>query len=310
MRNIGESVLAQLKALSRQNGTDMMSLIRLYAQQRLLYRISVSDSASMFVLKGGVMLAAYNKGAAFRTSDDMDLNGYANCDPAEIGDIIRRAVATPVPDDGTTFMVDELRIVKEHVGRIPGSKILLRAKIHTAIIPLSVDVGFGNVITPDAHPMEIPTLLPNVAPCPVIAGYPLETIVAEKLHAVKQFGLDNTRHKDLFDLWKIQGVHTLDGPLVAEAISRTFQHQGTEIASNMPGLSEEFVKRNLVAWPAFLRKNGLANKVPFADVAAQLRFFADPVLDAANGLVEIGFWVPDEGWDILTPKTTFRIGPG
>ncbi len=40
--------------------------------------------------------------------------------------------------------------------------------------------------------MDIPTLLPEHLPCPRISAYPLETIIAEKLHAMAQHGYDNT----------------------------------------------------------------------------------------------------------------------
>lgn len=305
MKNIGESVLAQLKNLSRSTGQDMSSYTRLYAQQRLLYRISVSDLAQAFVLKGGVMLAAYNEGTLFRASDDIDFNGYLPNGSAEVvEEAIRIAIQTPVPEDGVTFDLSQMRTRKEHVGRIKGSKVTLVAKLHTARIPLSVDIGFDNVITPDAVPMEIPTLLPNLVPCPVIAGYPLETIIAEKLHAVRQFGMDNTRHKDLYDLWRIQDGYTLQGGSVALAVERTFEHQGSIIAPDLPGLSETYVSRNKGAWPAFLRKNGLVLDVPFEQVAAELRYFADPIMEAANGRMRLGTWTPGDGWNTYSPSLT------
>nr|WP_250807954.1 nucleotidyl transferase AbiEii/AbiGii toxin family protein [Neorhizobium tomejilense] len=306
MKNIGESVLAQLKALSRETGQDMQSYIRLYAQQRLLYRISVSSVAPTFVLKGGVMLAAYNDGVLFRASEDIDFNGYLqNGFPTDVEAAIRIAVMTPVPEDGVTFDLSQMRTRKEHVGNIKGCKVELAAFLHTARVPLRVDVGFDNVITPDAQPMEIPTLLPGLVPCPVIAGYPLETIIAEKLHAVRQFGMDNTRHKDLYDLWRIQDNYSLNGAVVAEAVKHTFGHQGTVIAPDLPGLSEDYVIRNATAWPAFLRKNGLMLEIGFSDVASDLRYFADPLMEAANGRLMLGTWQPGQGWFTYSRKFSF-----
>lgn len=310
MKNVGASVLQHLRNLSRETRQDMQSYIRLYAQQRLLYRISVSPIAQSFVLKGGVMLAAYNDGHLFRSSEDIDFNGYMKSSTiegatAEVLHAIRTAVATPVPDDGVVFDIESMTTKKEHVGKIPGSKVMLFAYIHTARIPLSVDVGFGNVITPDAVPMEIPTLLPGLVPCPVIAGYPLETIIAEKLHAVRQFGMDNTRHKDLFDLWRIQDNYRLNGATVARAVEATFDHQGSTVESNLPGLSPEFMAKNAGAWAAFLRKNALKSEFDFKVIGATLRTFADPILEAAAGRLRIGTWVPGEGWESYSPSLTF-----
>lgn len=310
MKNVGESVLAHLRNLSRETKQDMQSYMRLYAQQRLLYRISVSSIAPAFVLKGGVMLAAYNDGHLFRASEDIDFNAYmrsltADEASAEVVNAIRIAVATPVQDDGVVFDLSTMTVKKEHVGRIPGSKVMLLAMVHTARIPLSVDVGFGNVITPDAQPMEIPTLLPGLVPCPVIAGYPLETIIAEKLHAVRQFGMDNTRHKDLYDLWRIQDGYTLNGSTVSKAVALTFEHQGSTVMSDLPGLSETFMEKNTSAWAAFIRKNGLKMDEDFRDIGASLRYFADPIMEGAAGRLKLGTWLPGQGWDVYSPSLTF-----
>jgi predicted nucleotidyltransferase component of viral defense system len=310
MKNVGASVLQHLRNLSRETKQDMQSYIRLYAQQRLLYRISVSSIAPSFVLKGGVMLAAYNDGHLFRSSEDIDFNGYLTSKTvegaaAEVVNAIRVAVTTPVPDDGIVFDLSTMTTKKEHVGRIPGSKVTLLANLHTARIPLSVDVGFGNVITPDAVPMEIPTLLPGLVPCPVIAGYPLETIIAEKLHAVRQFGMDNTRHKDLFDLWRIQDNYKLNGATVSRAVAVTFEHQGSTLETELSGLSEAFINKNTGAWAAFLRKNGLKVEADFRDVGASLRFFVEPIMEGAAGRLKLGTWQPGKGWDSYSPSLTF-----
>jgi predicted nucleotidyltransferase component of viral defense system len=297
MKNVGASVLAHLKNISVSGGQDMAQLIRLYAQQRLLYRISVSDIAPKFCLKGGLMLAVYNDGVPMRSSEDVDFNALLEGGMAEVEDAIRHAVSTPVPDDGVRFDLQHMRALKEHVGRIKGAKVSFYAYVHTARIQMRVDVGFDNIITPDPLPIEIPTLLPNLVPCPVISGYPLETIIAEKLHAVRQFGMDNTRHKDLFDLWRIQGSYELAGSVVSEAVLKTFRHQGSLIERNLPGLSEAYVEMNGQAWNAFLRKNGLRASDDFPEVARQLRDFADPIMDAANGKLLLGTWYPLSGWE-------------
>lgn len=285
----------------------MMSYLRLYAQQRLLYRISVSPHAQGFCLKGGVMLAAYNDGALFRSSEDIDFNGSMEGGIDAVERAVRAAVAMDVPDDGVTFDLSRLRMASEHVGSIKGGKLAFDAYVHTARIPLRVDVGFNNVITPEPRPIEIPTLLPSMVPCPVISGYPLETIVAEKLHAVRQFGMDNTRHKDLYDLWRIRNEHVLDGSTVADAISRTFEHHGSRVETGLPGLSQEYAIANTGAWNAFLRKNGLRVVDSFTAVMGDLRDFADPLLECASGGPALGRWTPKSGWDLPAPISSLLL---
>jgi predicted nucleotidyltransferase component of viral defense system len=264
MKNVGASVLAQLKQLSKETGMDMQSYIRLYAQQRLLYRISIADNASQLSLRGGLMLAAYNKGNLFRSSEDVDINGNGTIEDVE-------------------------------------REIMVNATVHTARVPLRIDIGYNNVVTPIAQVMEIPTLLPHLAPCPVIAGYPLETIIAEKLHAMAQYGIDNARHKDYFDVLSIKQNYSLDGASVVAAVQRTFAHQGRDIILPLEALSETYVERNRIAWAAFMRKIGVKNGPSFDLVVAELRSFLDPILDAALGGPELNEWAPGYGWDLPSP---------
>lgn len=298
-KNKGASVYAKLKNLSRERGIDMQALVRLYAQQRLLYRISVSDVGPRFCLKGGLMLAAYNRGDILRPTEDIDFNGFGEGSLEDIEEAIRIAIATEVPDDGVVFDAGNLRTVKDREGIIPGGKVVVTGRVHTANVQVRVDVGFNNVITPAAQPMEIPTILPDVAPMPVIAGYPLETIVSEKLHAIAQFGHDNTRHKDYYDIWRILGSYEIEGATLSEAIASTFAWQRREVDPDMPGLSDEFAVENERAWRAFLRKTNLKDDVSLSEVISSMREFLVPAMSPEG--VRGASWVPREGWKGLSP---------
>src|SRR5690606_11353986 len=106
--------------------------------------------------------------------------------PGTVEDVraaIVEAAAAAVPPDRASFDPEGMKVVKDREGVIPGGKVVLEGRVHTARIRVRVDVGFGNDIVPMPVPMEIPTLLPDVVPRPVIRGYPLEAILSEKLHA-------------------------------------------------------------------------------------------------------------------------------
>jgi hypothetical protein len=63
-----------------------------------------------------------------------------------------------------------------------GKRIGLLARLDTAVIPLQIDLAFGDVVTPDASWLTYPTLLPF--PNPYLQAYPKEIVVVEKLHAM------------------------------------------------------------------------------------------------------------------------------
>lgn len=302
MTNYGARYYQKLQDLSRAQRIDMQSLVRLYAQQRLLYRISVSDVGAEFCLKGGLMLAAWNGGELFRSTDDIDLNGFGIGGIEEIERAIRTAIAAEVPEDGVTFDLNSLTVKKDRgEGIIPGGKVQLVAQLHTARIPLAIDVGFGNVITPFAEEVEIPTLLSDLLPSPRVYGYPLETIVAEKLHAMAQHGLANTRLKDYYDVWRILHKYDFECLELARAIDATFKQQDREIAVNLPALTNAFAARGERDWKAFLKKTVYKDEVTLSEVMPQLREFLTAPIMAAIDLrqgrpVEPLEWRHESGW--------------
>lgn len=297
MTNYGARYYQKLQDLSRSQRIDMQALVRLYAQQRLLYRISVSDVGAEFCLKGGLMLAAYNGGELFRSTDDIDLNGFGFGGIDEIERAIRIAISADVPEDGVVFDGSSLTVKKDRgEGIIPGGKVQLFAQLHTARIPLAIDVGFGNVITPFAEEIDIPTLLSDLLPSPRVYGYPLETIVAEKLHAMAQHGLANTRLKDYYDVWRIQNKYDFDGLDLSNAITATFHQQGRKLVVNMPALSDAFALRGERDWKAFLKKTVYKDEVTLSQVMPQIREFLVPPIETALGLAPAMEWFHDRGW--------------
>ena len=82
-----------------------------------------------------------------------------------------------------------------------GVRVRTTATIAGARIPIQVDIGFGDAITPAPVEIDYPTLLD--APAPHLRAYPVETVVAEKFEAMVTLGMANSRLKDFYDLWLI-----------------------------------------------------------------------------------------------------------
>ena len=68
-----------------------------------------------------------------------------------------------------------------------GQRVTLQAFLGKARIPVRVDVGFGDVVTPKATKISYPTLLDF--PAPRVRACPRETVVAEKLQAMVMLGI-------------------------------------------------------------------------------------------------------------------------
>ena len=72
MKNITASIQAKLKNYSRENRLDFVLVSRLYMQEGLLRRISLSSYIDNFYLKGGLLLYSLSKFTS-RPTQDIDL---------------------------------------------------------------------------------------------------------------------------------------------------------------------------------------------------------------------------------------------
>ncbi len=292
LRNVGASVRTRLLARARAEQADFQLLLTRYALERLLYRLSVSNQREQLVLKGAMLLAVWQEDL-FRPTRDLDLLGQGDPDPASIAASIRSVCSVKVPDDGVVF--DAARVEAAPIrdeDAYPGVRIRTSATIAGARLPIQIDVGFGDVITPGAIEIEYPTLLD--APAPILRAYPPETVVAEKAEAIVTRGIANSRMKDFYDLWMIAQVFSFEGDDLSKAIRRTFERRRTSLPGQVPvGLSDGFALEKETQWQAYLERNRLAVAPPsLVEVIDCLRAFLQPMLTKA----EVASWPPGGPW--------------
>jgi len=143
-------------------------------------------------------------------------------------------------------------------------------------IPIQIDVGFGDTVTPAPSETDYPTLLEF--PGPRLLAYPKETAVAEKLEALAKLGIANTRMKDFYGLEILSRIFAFEGKTLAKAIQNTFHKRGTDlpIAGLPVAFTSEFYddankKRQ---WTAFCARNkSYVEKVEFKAVMEAIRDF-------------------------------------
>ena len=169
----------------------------------------------------------------------------------------------------------------------------------SAKVQLQIDVGFGDAITPGPENVEFPALLDF--PAPRLRGYPRETVIAEKLEAMVQLGIANTRMKDFFDLVTLSQMFEFDGAMLARAITATFDRRATPIPRGRPvaftpEFSNDATKR--VQWIAFLRKSNAVLDVGDlpAAVASTLAFLGEPLDAVSKRQHWAAQWSPGGPW--------------
>lgn len=197
--NRAASIRARLKRHPETSKQDFNLTLTRYGLERLLYRLSISEHAPNFLLKGALLFQLWY-GQPHRPTRDADLLGFGPDDvPTLVG--VVRSICSIAVDDGIVFVPESATgtPIRKDAG-YGGVRIDLRATLDGARLALQIDIGFGDAVTPAAQPVTYSTLLPDV-PAPTLRAYPKATVVAEKLHAVTVLGMTNTRMKDFFDLW-------------------------------------------------------------------------------------------------------------
>jgi len=296
-KNIGVSVRDRLTARARERRENAQLLMTRYAIERVLYRLSVSPHRERFVLKGAMLFSLWAP-VPYRATGDLDLLGFGDNAPDAIAAAFTEILAQPVGDDGLVFRLDTLRAAPARPeDEYAGIRLDFLAELAGARLPMHIDIGYGDRVTPCPVEIEYPALLDQ--PRPHLRAYPPETVVAEKFQAMVELGELNSRMKDFFDLWAIAGAFAFEGAVLAEAIRGTFEQRRTAIPGELPSaLTEAFANAKQAQWAAFLRRTEIAlAPEPFPEVQARIAEFVMPPATAiARGEPFSGGWSPGGPW--------------
>lgn len=184
-----------LQALARRQRRPTDELVVLFVLERFLYRLSLSAHRERLVLKGGMLLAAFDER---RPTRDVDLLARATDNEVDtVAALVRDVLAVQV-DDGVVFDAAALtaRVIREHEA-YAGVRVVVPARVGRARQPLRVDVNVGDPVTPGPLEVAFPALLTE--PFRVVA-YPIETVLAEKIVTMVDRGDTTTRERDFADV--------------------------------------------------------------------------------------------------------------
>lgn len=299
IRDVAASVRTRLLTIARQRGEDFDLTLTSYAMERLLYRMSSTPHADRFVFKGALLFSIWTD-QPHRPTRDIDLLGWGDSAVPHLEQVFRKICDCQVVEDGLQFLVETVRgeDIREEQ-EYGGVRISVDALLGKARIPICVDIGFGDAVTPQPEEIVFPTLLD--LPAPAIRGYPRETVVAEKLQAMVVLGIANSRMKDFYDLWVLARTFSFDGDTLSQAIAATFDRRQTPILPEAPiALSEEFHGHSTkqIQWRAFIKRGKLvAGEPPLEDIVVELRGFLLPPMQAVSGAERFeAKWLPPGPW--------------
>ncbi len=280
-RNLAASIRQRLLNHATAAKVDPNLVLIWYALERLLYRLSMSRHRDQFVVKGALLFRVWG-GPDFRPTKDLDLLGFLREEMDLVREVFAAICTQPVDDDGLVFDPATIRVTEIREQQdYGGLRITVTANLGNAVIPLQVDVGFGDAVTPAATMEEFPSILDQ--PHPVIRAYPRETVVAEKYEALVRFGMTNSRMKDYHDLWFLPRRFEFDGRTLAAAIRATFERRGTRVPADTPvGLTRAFAidGAHERQWAAFVARVGAEAPKELTDTVEAIGAFLLPPTQA------------------------------
>jgi hypothetical protein len=285
-----KQALEQRLRTSTKTGAGFARKRQLLVFDRFLARVVdvLGDAAT---LKGGLVLELRLERA--RTTKDVDLRMVGSPDEAlaklqeagrrNLGDFMSFEVgpdddAPKIQNDGAQYEGFRFRAECKLAGKIYGQAF-------------GVDVAFGDPILgePEVVVAEDVLAFAGIAP-PRLRLYPIETHVAEKLHAYTMpRKRPNSRIKDLPDLALLATAQPLDAERLRAALEQTFGFRKTHpLPAAVPVPAEAW----RTPYAAMAREDRLTWHT-LDEVTRAVRMFLDPVL--AGGLD--GTWDPGAwGW--------------
>ena len=279
VKNMGASVRQRLLNYAKANGRPFAEVLQYYAMERFLYRLSMSPHVEAFTLKGALLLTVWQAPIS-RPTMDIDLLGRTDNAVEAIVALMREVSQAEVTDDGLVFDPSSFagEVIREDAD-YAGVRTTFVGRVDSARVHMQIDIGFGDVMTPGPETLTYPTILDF--PAPTLSGYSRETVVAEKLQALVQLRMLNTRMKDYFDLWLLTRQPELSREVLVEAIKRTFANRGMELDLEPVGLSSAFGNdpAKQMQWSAFVKRARLTEApAKLSEVVEELRLFFAPIL--------------------------------
>ncbi len=254
-KNSAASVRQRLLNYARSSGQDFIFVLRAFAMERLLFRLSLSPYVYHFVLKGAMLFKLW-AGDFYRPTRDIDVLALKSKSITSLKAIFQDICQISFHEDGLKYLPDTVKVEKIREDQhYSGFRVTLTAMLGEAKIHLQVDCGYGDAITPDAATHDFPTLLDF--PAPRLLMYPKETVVAEKFEAIVRLGEANSRMKDFYDLWALACDFPFSGTVFALAIKNTFSRRRTPLPAGTPiAFQTTFIQNPIkqTQWRAFVRK--------------------------------------------------------
>lgn len=223
-KSIAQSTTVKLSQLAKNQGKPFDKLLTIFLLERAIVRMMTDTKLhDHLIFKGGYVSVRVYDSPRFTIDIDTILRGLSQEEAIEK---IKIAMAQPSAD-ATWFQFEkEVNLVMQN--EYGGRRLIYRgglgempAQLNRAQI-IDIDIGTNDPVTPAPISIQSPTLLDSGSISWQV--YPVETILAEKIHALVSKGSANSRAKDVFDIGLL--LPKASPVTLQKAIQATFSYRG------------------------------------------------------------------------------------
>lgn len=265
------SLKTRLRNLAKEKGLPAQVILQNYMFERLLVRLAASGYKDKFVLKGGMLVAAI-VGLDNRATMDLDATLKNLPLTPDVIQIALESVCSVPADDGVVFDLGAISPIRED-DIYGGYRVSLSARFETILVPLTIDISTGDVITPSAVKFTFSEIFDEHKSFELWA-YNIETMLAEKVETILRRGVFNTRPRDFYDTYILATTQKYDPAIFKEALKATAEHRGTtaqiaDVESILQNISES--QELQAMWEKYQRQFGYAKEILYENVLITIR---------------------------------------
>lgn len=264
------SLKAKIKNIAQAENISAQAVLQNYLLSRFLFRLSGSSYRNRFIVKGGMLISSVI-GIGQRATMDLDttLRGMSLTEAA-IEAAFREICAVPA-GDGLSFRLGNIGPIRDD-DEYGGFRVNFFAEYGKINAPMSMDISTGDIITPGAEKHLFKDMFDSTVTFELWA-YPLETVLAEKLETILSRGVDNTRPRDFYDVYKLSpsGYHR---EVLKDAFEATASHRESllKIGQYGPILDTILADRAMAErWVRYTEQMPYAAGIPFETVVEAVR---------------------------------------
>lgn len=265
------SLKGRIKNYARRHNIAAQVVLQNYMFERFLDRLSSSDYASKFVIKGGMLIASI---VGMDTRATMDLDTTVRDLPLSEEKMVEaiKNISNISMSDDIKFEIKSIAPIRKD-DRYGGFCARLDAIYDTIVTPLSIDISTGDVITPAAVQYEFSGMFNDDVKIK-LWGYNIETVMAEKVETILSRNIFNTRPRDYYDVFILGTTQRYDQDVFKEAMKATAEHRGSlhtiaNIETIMEQITDSIELRN--NWGKYQRKFAYARTISYDSIMQILK---------------------------------------